>query len=1017
MTELMIDTGSEVNTITRGQFRKLKNDKSCSMNQLAIGGRGETLRSYSGAKLHVIASFWAWMETPGRNKSYEYIFVVDGTKIGLLDHSTAQRLNVVCIGEGECARFTNAVTSGPTDSAEFPKIPGLEVKLSVDETVVARRNCRYHVPLALEESTQRQLDRLEEQKIIEPARGDSPWMSELHSVEKGTANEEERKQREKMTGEQRLSIERRLVVDMRAVNKAIRRLNHPMPVLEAFLPKLRGAKYFSKLDLKNAFYHVALDKESRHLTCFMTAKGPRQFTRLPMGINCAPELFQRIMEDLLRGCEGVLVYIDDILIFADSIEKLKKRTTAVLDVLQKSRLSINEKKSEYEKTEVNFLGYTLNEKGIRPIHDKIESIRNFRQPQTKSELKSFLGLVTYIGGSIERLAEKTAVLRELTHGNVKYIWGKAHEEAFQYLKNDIAENVRTRGFFDNSRTTVVYTDASPNGLGAILAQRFRNETNSTNEVTIACAAKTLTPTEKRYPQTQREALAIVWAVERFSHFLLGREFIIATDHQPLEFIFVRSKQSDKRSLTRAEGWALRLSNYRFTMERVTSENNIADAPSRLHEQNDEPYEEKMEDFGLFTVELSIHSYQYGEGRARISKESIQSATDNDPESKQLKIAIKTGDWSDENIKQFAKVRNEIHSVDNIIIRRDRIILPKALRKIAVKITHLSHTGAPSMKRHLRSHFWWPGMDRDVDEVRENCETCVRMEKESPPIPITRTEIPDRPWQYLAIDFYSKENPFPFKIVVIQDYFSKFVKAAFINATSTEETVRFVSAACENLRLPETIISDNGPPFQSESFSKFCEERHIKLIHSAPGNPRANGMIERFMQNIKRATIATIMEGTKSVQGLKEVIKNLLHAYNRRPHSVTGHSPFELLHGRENEDIFPIMRIRDGDDELAESIAEVMQKGKEYQDKRNHARPKNIEVGDEVALLDFCRGNLDPTYKGDWHKVIRKQGADVYIDINGKEFRRNLAHIVKRPETKKDEQEGGNGIGANFRSQW
>lgn len=181
---------------------------------------------------------------------------------------------------------------------------------------------------------------------------------------------------------------------------------------------------------------------------------------------------------------------------------------------------------------------------------------------------------------------------------------------------------KTRGFFDNDKTTVLYTDASPQGLGAVLTQRH-DDNKQTKETTIECAAKSLTKSEKKYLQTQREALAIVWAVERFSHYLIGREFIIVTDHEPLEFIFVRAIHSDKQSITRAESWALRLSNYRFTMERIDSKNNIADVPSRLCNQPDEPYNEEMEKFGIAQWKFhSIHSNMELEEPGSHAKSSV-----------------------------------------------------------------------------------------------------------------------------------------------------------------------------------------------------------------------------------------------------------------------------------------------------------------------------------------------------------------------------------------------------------
>lgn len=980
--------------MTKKQWKELANDKGTKINNLTWGGNGERLKGYNGQTVPITATFWAWIETEQKARSYEYFFVVDAP-VGLLEYRTAMRLNAIAFSHCDKPLEINQVGK----EKSFPMLPGNPVKLSVDVTVKPVRQCRYHVPLAFEESTQQQLDDLEQRGIIEKAAGDTPWMSELRTVEKGAANEEERQARAKLSPEEKAKTKRRLVVDMRAVNKAIIRWNHPMPVLDNFLPQLKGSKWFTKLDLKDAFYHIPLHKDSRHLTSFMTAKGPRQFTRMPFGISCAPEYFQNRMEELFRGCEGCINFADDILIYAKTEEDIDKRTRAVMNIISEARLTLNDAKCVYKVQEIDFLGYTINEEGIRPTHSKLKAIENFRAPETKTELKSFLGLVNYIGASITNLADKTYELSQLTHNNTKFIWTPRHEEMFQELKMAATEKIKTRGFFDNEKTTVIYTDASPHGLGAVLAQREKEK--SSPEITIACASKTLTATEQKYPQTQREALAIVWAVERFSHYLLGREFIIVTDHRPLAFIFDRCKITDKRSLTRAEGWALRLSNYRYTIEVVNSEGNVADAPSRLNTTDDKAYEEDMDKFGICAVDLEM--MEYGSGRARIDKKIVVECTETDSITQKIKTALETDTWEDEDVKRYKAVKDELDFEDGMLTRRGKIILPAELRPIATKIAHLGHTGAPSMKRHLRDHFWWPGMDADADRVRETCEVCIRMEKVGPPLVMTRTTMPSYPWEYLAIDFYSKEVPCAIKVVVLQDYLSKYVKVAFINATSTKETASFLEAACEDLWLPKKIISDNGPPFQSQSFNDFCKERGIELKHSAPGHPAANGLVERFMQNLQRALTAAIDEGETSVTKLKEVVKNLAFTYNRRPHSVTGKTPFEILHGQKCEDIFPFIKDNDEDEELRNRIEKIMLKGKEYQDKRKRAKPIDIKVGDEVAMINFTPGSLQTQWKKGWHRVVRKEGADAYVDVDGVIMRRNLMHVKKKPESNENQK--------------
>lgn len=201
--------------------------------------------------------------------------------------------------------------------------------------------------------------------------------------------------------------------------------------------------------------------------------------------------------------------------------------------------------------------------GISPSEGKVVAIRNFRRPETKEEVRSFLGLVNFIGHFIPDLSTKTEPLRKFIRGDVT-IFGETQQEAFEELRGEISNNVRRLGFFDPADKTELYVDASPVGLGAVLTQK-----DSSDSPRIVCfASKGLTKAERIYPQTQREALAVVWAVEKFYPYLFGTKFTIFTDHKTLEFIYGGKHQHGKRACTRAEGWALRLQPYDFTIQHI-----------------------------------------------------------------------------------------------------------------------------------------------------------------------------------------------------------------------------------------------------------------------------------------------------------------------------------------------------------------------------------------------------------------------------------------------------------------
>ena len=285
-------------------------------------------------------------------------------------------------------------------------------------------------------------------------------------------------------------------------------------------------------------------------------------------------------------------------------------------------------------------------------------------------------MFNYSSKYIQNYATITAPLRELLKNNARFEWSDTHQNAFMTLNNALSA-APVMGYFDMSKHTTVTVDASPVGISAILAQGL----NSDYKV-IAYASRSLTEVEKRYSQTEKEALSIVWDIEHFHIYLYGQEFTLITDHKPLEIIY---GTPTSRPSARIECWVLRLQPYKFVVQYKAGADNPADYLSRHPGSSIDSYEIAEE-----TEALINFVTQFAVPKAMTITE-ISEATTADRTLQGLRAAIRTGHW--EAVKQYKPIKDEITiGFNNIILRGSRIIIPDSLHQRAVDIAHESHQG-------------------------------------------------------------------------------------------------------------------------------------------------------------------------------------------------------------------------------------------------------------------------------------------------------------------------------------
>ncbi len=397
--------------------------------------------------------------------------------------------------------------------------------------------------------------------------------------------------------------ETRFCIDYRKLNNITKKDNHPLPRIDDMLDTFQGSQWFTTLDLASGYWQVEMEEQDKEKTAFITHEGIYEFNVMPFGLCNAPATFQRLMHEVLDDLvfTKAPVYIDDINVHSKTFDQHLKDLQEVFEKIRKAKLKLKLKKCHFCNREIKFLGYVVGKDGIKTDENKINKVREFPRPTTIGEIKSFIGLGSYYRKFIPNFSTIVKPILKLTEGikyekikegagpakkinrlintkNIAENWQEEQEKSFRLLKEKLT-TAPILAYPDFEKAFRLYTDASGQALGAVLQQ----EGNDKKENVIAYASKSLTKAEQNYSATELESYAVVWAVEKFRHYVLGgKGFTIITDHYALKWLKSQELKGRKGR------WIIKLQEYEpYEIEyKEGKKHGNADALSRIKYKKD-----------------------------------------------------------------------------------------------------------------------------------------------------------------------------------------------------------------------------------------------------------------------------------------------------------------------------------------------------------------------------------------------------------------------------------------------
>ena len=834
---------------------------------------------------------------------------------------------------------------------------------------------QYHIPVTLQKVVDNQITSWLNSGTIKMTKTSSDWNSPLLVVKKHTSANEQQKYR--------------VCLDPRHINSKLLDDKYPIPLLRDLLDEANGAQIFSSLDLEASYHQFFINESDQKKTCFCWRNIQYNFIGAPFGLKTLTSCFQRVMSQLLKDLPFTISFVDDIIVFSASPEEHIFHLQKTIQKLTDANLTLNLNKCKFGYKKIHVLGHYLSAEGIELDEKKIKCALEINEPKTGKDIQSFLGLTNFFRDFIPNYAKVTKPLDELRHCNtIGNLWNEEKQNSFNSIKQMLC-NAPILSFPNQNNTFYVATDASNFAIGAALLQT-KNDTNKDtfqgNVTYIKFASRSLTKCEQAYPVSKRELLGIVFAIKKFENYLLGRNFKILTDHEPLTYLL-----SQKRLGHLQTAWLDTLLRFNFEIIYIPGGNNLLpDLLSRVNPSS----EIKVQASAVCNIikdNTTSNTIQNGDNAGSQTNSTIQFDSDTIDE-----FALENTNLKSNIVLQNDSKQIEMSTIPDTNLQNEtnlnsmRQTSTERNLKFVEDLHVISHESYDKLyKKCINAGYNWKDILKDCINVVKKCLRYSISKKGFHPQTNIHSNLP---MKHVAMDLL---GPLPnsndqIYVLVLIDIFSRYIFLRSLpNKSALTVACQLFSIFCE-YGHPEILQSDNGTEFVNstmEELSSLYNWCHRRVV---PYHPQGNGIAEAAV----KATIVLLRKELDGMINWSQILPQIQLRLNQRITSITNSIPFEVMFARklnafkefeklpvsETAEIHVKNRLNEIQSVIYPAIEEI---SKQHSNKNARYWNKNhklteFQINSSVMIKNLNPlSKLSPRYFGPY-KVIQKTIGGSYI---------------------------------------
>lgn len=701
----------------------------------------------------------------------------------------------------------------------------------------------------------------------------------------------------------------RRTVDLQALNAHATRETHhtqsPFHQARAVPPNKKKTVF----DCWNGYHSVPLHPDDRHLTTFITPWGRYRYKTAPQGYIASGDGYSRRFDEIVSEVPNKTKCIDDTLLWSDDLESSFFQAVDWLDLCGRNGITLNPEKFQFGQDTVSFAGFEITRDSVRPCKKFLDAIQNFPTPQNIHDIRSWFGLVNQVSYTFAS-SKSLNPFRHLLKPNTPFVWTNQLNNVFQESKLFIISEIESGiTIFDKEKPTCLATDWSKSEIGFWLLQKHcccistKPFCCNTGWKTTLVGSRFTSKAESHYAPIEGEALAVADALDKARYFVLGcKELTVAVDHKPLLKVFGDRSLNDI-SNPRLRNLKEKSLRYKFGMMHVPgAKHKVPDALSRNPVGAEDPQTLHLPDD--VDDEILTMAMSTAESLQAVTWNRVKLATNSDVDMVSLSRFIEDGFPPTKRdlpqpLQDFFQYKDDLYTVDGVILYKSRIVIPFSLRKDVLQILHSAHQSTGPMIARTMSSVFWPGITLDVNAYRGNCYDCNRNAPSQPHAPPYPVLTPEYPFQCICADFFHHEGS---HYLVAVDRYSNWpiIEKAGDGSKGLIDSLRRMFAT---YGIADELASDGGPEFVATATRTFLKEWGVHHRLSSVAFPHSNCRAEIGVKTAKRLIKSnTGPHGSLDTNALQRAILQ----YRNTPDPLTHLSPSICLFGRPIKDFIPIM---------------------------------------------------------------------------------------------------------------